>query len=112
MDEFEREILSAHTPCRGLQAEDLAQALGIVHAELVLIHPFREGNGRSAMLLATLMALQAGIPVLDFRPLDGKGKTCYFAAIQAALGRNYEPITSRFALVLGRAANRQRSAHD
>ena len=37
-----------------------------VHAEPILIHPFREGNGRCARLLATLMGLQAGLPALDF----------------------------------------------
>ncbi len=34
-----------------------------VHEELVLIHPFREGNGRVARLLSTLMAFQAGLPM-------------------------------------------------
>jgi len=28
--------------------------------ELILIHPFREGNGRIARFLSVLMALQAG----------------------------------------------------
>ncbi|NTU98328.1 MAG: cell filamentation protein Fic, partial [Chlorobiaceae bacterium] len=31
-----------------------------VHLELLFIHPYREGNGRTARLVATLMALQAG----------------------------------------------------
>jgi len=31
-----------------------------VHTELVLIHPFREGNGRCSRILASIMALQAG----------------------------------------------------
>ena len=30
----------------------VAEALAVVHAELILIHPFREGNGRVARLLA------------------------------------------------------------
>jgi len=30
-----------------------------------------EGNGRLGRLLATLMALQASLPVLDFSELDG-----------------------------------------
>jgi hypothetical protein len=32
------------------------------------IHPFREGHDRLGRLLAVLMALHAGLPVLDFRP--------------------------------------------
>lgn len=47
-----------------------ALALAETHAELMLIHPFRDGNGRLGRLLATLMALQAGLPVLDFRPMQ------------------------------------------
>ena len=61
---------------------------------MVLIHPFRDGNGRCARLLATLMALQAGLPPLDFGNLEGRGKAKYFDAIQAALGRDYGPLTS------------------
>jgi fido (protein-threonine AMPylation protein) len=32
-------------------------ALAVVHAEFILIHPFREGNGRCGRLLAILMGL-------------------------------------------------------
>ena len=59
MEEFESTVLRRFTPCGGEVAE-VAMALATVHVELVLIHPFREGNGRVARLLATLMALQAG----------------------------------------------------
>ena len=47
------------------------------------MHPFREGNGRLARLLALLMALQAGLPPLDFSPLTGRGKRAYIAGIHA-----------------------------
>lgn len=78
-----------------------------MHAELVLIHPFREGNGRCARLLATLMALQAGWPVLDFGAFEGRGRARYFTAIQAAFDESYGPITSLFWSVLDRTARRQ-----
>ena len=58
--------LYACTPCRIKSTEQQAAALAIVHAEFILIHPFREGNGRCARLLAVLMGLQAGLPALDF----------------------------------------------
>ncbi|TAK86063.1 MAG: hypothetical protein EPO20_09750 [Betaproteobacteria bacterium] len=35
----------------------MGSALAETHVELVLIHPFREGNGRIARALSTLMAL-------------------------------------------------------
>jgi len=37
-----------------------------VHLELLFIHPYREGNGRTARLVATLMALQAGYSGFDW----------------------------------------------
>ncbi len=36
--------------------------MAVTHTELILVHPFREGNGRLTRLLNTLMALQAGLP--------------------------------------------------
>ncbi len=73
-----------------------------MHAELILIHPFRDGNGRLARLLAVLMALQAGLPGLEFRPLEEQGKRTYVGAIHAAMGRNYGPLASLFRRVIDR----------
>ena len=54
MDEFEQKVLSIYTPCRFKSKKEIASAMAIVHTELVLIHPFREGNGRVARLLSIL----------------------------------------------------------
>ena len=102
MHEFENEVLRKFTPCRFDDADDVAQALGVVHAELILIHPFREGNGRCARLLATLMAYQAKLPTLDFGGIRSDEKRRYFAAIQTAMGRDYAPITRIFRAVMAR----------
>jgi cell filamentation protein len=107
MREFERGPLRQFTPCRFENADEQAQALGVVHAELVLIHPFREGNGRCARLLATLMALQAKLPALDFGGIRGKEKRRYIAAIQTAMGRDYAPITGIFRAVIARTLRSQ-----
>lgn len=48
MAEFEDAPLKRRTPCRSASIERLAATLAEVHVELVLIHPFREGNGRVA----------------------------------------------------------------
>jgi cell filamentation protein len=96
MDNFERTELTQETPCAGMGHDRLARALARTHAELVLIHPFREGNGRCARILAYLMALQAGLPSLDFSPLAGRGKRAYIAAIHATLERNYVPLERLF----------------
>jgi cell filamentation protein len=102
MREFERKHLARHTPCEGMDDARLVQALAITHAELILIHPFREGNGRCARLLAWLMALQAGLPPLDFSPLARRNKEKYIAAIHTALGNDYAPLEASFKAVVRR----------
>jgi cell filamentation protein, protein adenylyltransferase len=106
MQELQRGALARYTPCRPAVASEVARAIGIVHAELVLIHPFREGNGRCARLLALLMGLQAGLPPLDFSALSGKGMPTYIAAIHAALGRDYDPIARVFSETIRRTLRR------
>jgi cell filamentation protein len=66
----------------------------------VLIHPFREGNGRLARLLATLMGLQAGLPLLLFDAMEADGHKAYFAAIHAGMERNYHPMQAMFAKII------------
>ncbi|MEI7870204.1 MAG: Fic family protein [Candidatus Methylumidiphilus sp.] len=102
MAEFERKELTLHTPCEGMDEKRLVLALATTHAELVLIHPFREGNGRCARLLAWLMALQAGFPPLDFSPMAGRNRANYIVAIHAALGGDYSPMQTRFKAVIRR----------
>jgi cell filamentation protein len=60
MHEFGRGALRDYTSCRFEDEGELATSLPVVHAEFILIHPFREGNGRCGRLLAILMGLQAG----------------------------------------------------
>lgn len=102
MLEFERGPLRDYTPCRFNNAREQARALAVVHAELILIHPFREGNGRSSRLLAILMGLQAGLPALDFGGIRGAKKKDYIGSIHAALSRDYEPMTKVFEGVIAR----------
>jgi cell filamentation protein len=54
-------------------------------------------------LLATLMALQAGMPLLDFSGIRGRVRQRYFMAVQAAMGRNHEPMQAIFRAVLTRS---------
>ena len=100
MTEFEKGPLFQFTPCRFSSLEEVIKALAIVHTELVLIHPFREGNGRVARMLATLMALQAGLPPLDFSGITGKKKKEYIEAIHAGFQGNYEPTEKIFESVI------------
>lgn len=102
MADFEKKDLSLYTPCNFKDRDEQAQALAIVHTELLLIHPFREGNGRLSRLLAMLMALQAGLPPLDFSEFEGERKEEYFAAVRKGLTRDYQPMQKFFSAVISR----------
>lgn len=43
---FEKDVLAMKTPCRPGPMERVCLDMAEVHAGLLLIHPFREGNGR------------------------------------------------------------------
>jgi cell filamentation protein len=100
MGGLEEGSLRKYTPCNFESRKRIIQALAEVHVELLLIHPFREGNGRLARALATLMALQVGLPPLDFRSIKGKKKQEYFSAVRAGMDRNYKPMEKVFSEVL------------
>lgn len=104
MSAFERDVLAVETPCAGMDPHRLARALARTHAEFILIHPFREGNGRLARVLNSLMALQAGMPALDYGGIRGAKKREYIAAIHAAHGHDYEPLQVIFGAVLSRTS--------
>lgn len=105
MAKFEEEFLSKLTPCREMDDEQLVDALANVHIEFILIHPFREGNGRLGRLLATIMALQAGKPPLDFTYLT-EHMAEYIGAIHSGLD-NAEPMKELFRQVLQQSVSRK-----
>jgi Fic family protein len=51
------------------------------HLRLVEIHPFNDGNGRTARLLMNLMLIRGGYPPVSVRPAD---RLAYLEAIQNA----------------------------
>jgi cell filamentation protein len=103
MEELERSILARYTPCNSKDRADIIRTLAETHVELVLIHPFREGNGRVARILSILMALQAGLPLLNFSSIAEERKQEYFAAVQAGLDKNYAPMERLFSEIIERS---------
>jgi cell filamentation protein len=85
--DFENECLARFTPCSSCTDEALIKAIALTHVEFILIHPFREGNGRLSRLLADVMAVQAGRPPLDYSIWEAS-KDAYFAAINQGLNCN------------------------
>jgi len=104
MEGYSREVLARYTPCRPSGVTEVAKALAQTHVELVLIHPFREGNGRIARALSTLMGLQAGLPPLDFGSITGKATKDYFMAIQRGMDRDYRLMERLFEAIIERSA--------
>lgn len=52
------------------------------------------------------MALQAGLPLLDFSGVTGQEKQAYFQAVQVGLGRDYEPMKNVFRKVVAKSERR------
>lgn len=100
MEQFEEEQLTKYTPCVGMDRQEVVKALSEVHVEFELIHPFREGNGRVGRILITLMALQAGLPLLNYDLFVVERKEEYFTAIQQGLDRNYVPMEQLLAEII------------
>jgi cell filamentation protein len=100
MTTFERDLLARQTPCRPGPLPEVARRIAEVHAELLLIHPFREGNGRLARWLAELMSLQAGFPLPDYG-FTGKGSSkrryTYLVAVTRGYAQDYAALTAFFA---------------
>ena len=102
MEDLGKGPLCKFTPCRYSSLDKIVEAISVVHTELVLIHPFRDGNGRVGRLLAILMALQAGLPPLDFSEIAGKKRREYFAAVQEGMTGNYGMMEKIFRGVIDR----------
>jgi cell filamentation protein len=99
MTAFERDLLARRTPCRPGELTEVARKIAEVHAELLLIHPFRDGNGRLARWLAELMCLQAGFPIPDYG-FTGKGsrkqQDAYLRAVTRGYTQDYTALTHFF----------------
>ena len=73
-------------------AEHPVVAAALAHLELVAIHPFYDGNGRTARALSRLLLVRHGFALDGLVSLDAYldlQRREYFAAIRASLGRGY-----------------------
>lgn len=93
MDEFMKWLTSA-------QALHPVAFAGEAHYRLVSIHPFVDGNGRTARLLMNLLLLMADYPPAILRKRD---RLAYISALEKAqLGGSKEP----YERIIARAAER------
>ncbi len=92
MEVFERDVLSRSRFLSNDNDEVFAYVSEVM-GEFLAIHPFREGNGRTAFILGNLLLMQS-----DLLPLDvydrRKDEARYFAACEEVrVHKNYESFT-------------------
>lgn len=78
---------------------DLVQYVAPIHAELLFIHPFREGNGRTARLFADLIAVKFDLDKFRFEKITEKKMPEYIKAVQSAAETNYHPMIQLFRML-------------
>ncbi|MFK7796998.1 MAG: Fic family protein [Aureispira sp.] len=61
----------------------------VAHHEMVKIHPFKDGNGRTARLLLNLILLKSGFPICNIKRNE---RPDYYNALSLADEGEYEPI--------------------
>jgi Fic family protein len=69
-------------------------AAALAHLEFVAIHPFNDGNGRSARAISRLLLERHGYALNGLVSLDAQldlDRPAYFAAIREAIGTSYAP---------------------
>ncbi|MEJ6120644.1 Fic family protein [Vibrio sp. 2-Bac 85] len=89
LDNFEKSLLNKFKGLPNIDEESLIHFLAKVHVEFILIHPFREGNGRISRLLLDVIAHKAGFALLNYDLWD-ENKDFYFKAIQAGVAGDYQ----------------------
>lgn len=108
MEAFERDTLARLTPGKPGDLAPLSLAMAEVHCELLLIHPFRDGNGRLARWLSDVMAGQAGYPAPDYGFTgrgSGRRRANYLNAVKEGYLQDYVPLARFFESAILRRRN-------
>ena len=92
-------ILWVHSNIKTMHTVELA---AIAHHKLVFIHPFFDGNGRTARLFMNLLLMQKGYPLVVILKNDRKK---YYDVLQKADYGNYKPLIMFIAQAVERTAN-------
>ena len=67
---------------------------GLAHLNFVAIHPFLDGNGRTARILETLILYRSGLKSYELVSLEeyfGRDTQSYYAALNRSQGPLYQP---------------------
>ncbi len=96
VDLFERDVLS----CSPFISDDDSKVFAYVSevmGEFLAIHPFREGNGRTAFILGNLLLMQNDLLPLDVYDRRSDEARYYAACEEVRVHRHYEPLAGLIA---------------
>lgn len=102
MEKFSK-LLSDLTPFKPyLSRKEILQRLAKLHGELIIIHPFRDGNGRTTRLLSDLFLLQANYEIIQKGVFDNEDiRKEYHNAIQEVWSKvDYSRLVGVFDLLV------------
>ena len=109
--DLQKKITNLDAVIKPGQVADTEEQLAVVidlcawaHSEWVRIHPFANGNGRTARIWANYIAMRYGLPsFVRLRPRpDGE----YAEACSAAMDGNWEPMAQLFRRMLAEFVRR------
>lgn len=81
-------LLNTNLPKQSDNKDNISKKLSLIHNEFNVIHPFREGNGRTIRLFLDLIVVKLGYDPIDW---GKRSNTEYLGAcIKGALGKHTE----------------------
>lgn len=97
MQLFQQEYLDPINNRNWNDEEELLIHLAKLHAELLFVHPFREGNGRIIRLFTDMIAIAKTGKGLNFDYINQDNNFKYYkTAVQQAAVSNFEPMIELF----------------
>ena len=72
--------------------EKLVHVLAYAHHKIVQIHPFQNGNGRTARLVTNLLAYLHGYEAIQIYHREGDTRSEYVQALKKADNHDYQPL--------------------
>lgn len=79
---------------RGDLGAHVAVRAAMAHLHVVSVHPFRDGNGRIARIVQSLVLAREGLLAPEFVSIEeylGRNTDAYYAALQRVQGGSYQP---------------------
>lgn len=96
MDLLQRDVFS-RSPFVSEDDFEVFEFVSEVMGEIIAIHPFREGNGRTAFIVGNLLLMQNDLLPLDVYDSRSDQERYYAACEHARIYKNYTPLAKLIA---------------